>query len=337
MNMTKTKRLDYLDVFRGVGIILMVLGHVGFGDYFRHFIGAFHMPMWFFISGYLSYLKGALNQPTAAYLLKKAKTLLIPYFFFGFFCFGVYTLIKPSYFSFEPIFKLLFFPTQNHEALGALWFLPALFFSDILYFLLFKLVKDEKAKSVIIAVLAIFGNLAPSLFPFRLPFALDTTFVGMGMLHIGFLFSKYESQSFCGKLLNLKPPICIVFSVLFLALIFVNGTVHMRSGQYAFIPLFWINAVGSTLVGVNISKYIFQFKFKLVDPIISWLKDVGSNSVIYLCFNLLVIISISTVAESLTIPLIIFRVAEFMLSMATMWLLSRLIMNTGLKVLVGKF
>lgn len=39
-----SKRVRYMDLFRGIGIILMVMGHVGFGSGFYKFSHAFHMP-----------------------------------------------------------------------------------------------------------------------------------------------------------------------------------------------------------------------------------------------------------------------------------------------------
>lgn len=50
--MRAEQRLDYVDAFRGLGIIAMVMGHIGFGEIFDHFIHAFNMPMFFFISGF---------------------------------------------------------------------------------------------------------------------------------------------------------------------------------------------------------------------------------------------------------------------------------------------
>ena len=50
--MSVKNRVEWMDVFRGTGIILMIMGHIGFGDYFDIFIHAFHMPMFFFISGF---------------------------------------------------------------------------------------------------------------------------------------------------------------------------------------------------------------------------------------------------------------------------------------------
>lgn len=41
--MRAEQRLDYVDAFRGLGIIAMVMGHIGFGEIFDHFIHAFHM------------------------------------------------------------------------------------------------------------------------------------------------------------------------------------------------------------------------------------------------------------------------------------------------------
>ena len=50
--MSVKNRVEWMDVFRGTGIILMIMGHIGFGDHFDIFIHAFHMPMFFFISGF---------------------------------------------------------------------------------------------------------------------------------------------------------------------------------------------------------------------------------------------------------------------------------------------
>ena len=45
-------RIEYIDLFRGIGILLMIMGHIEFAPRFDHFIHAFHMPMFFFVSGY---------------------------------------------------------------------------------------------------------------------------------------------------------------------------------------------------------------------------------------------------------------------------------------------
>jgi fucose 4-O-acetylase-like acetyltransferase len=79
MSIEERRRIEYLDIFRGIGIILMVMGHIGFTGHFDYFIHAFHMPMFFFVAGYF------FNEQVEArfFILSKIKTILIPYVSFG--------------------------------------------------------------------------------------------------------------------------------------------------------------------------------------------------------------------------------------------------------------
>lgn len=46
-------RVESIDVLKGIGILFMVLGHMHFSVIFIHYVYAFHMPLFFLISGYL--------------------------------------------------------------------------------------------------------------------------------------------------------------------------------------------------------------------------------------------------------------------------------------------
>ena len=49
----KKKRIEWIDVAKGIAIILVMIGHyVSFGSQIRNFIFAFHMPLFFILSGY---------------------------------------------------------------------------------------------------------------------------------------------------------------------------------------------------------------------------------------------------------------------------------------------
>ena len=50
-NLTK-RRLNYLDYAKGIGILLVVLGHI-YNNSVKLWIYSFHMPLFFIISGYL--------------------------------------------------------------------------------------------------------------------------------------------------------------------------------------------------------------------------------------------------------------------------------------------
>lgn len=54
------ERLDWIDVARGIGIVAVVVGHVWTRGDVRDFVYAFHMPLFFLLSGYLMQPRPAL-------------------------------------------------------------------------------------------------------------------------------------------------------------------------------------------------------------------------------------------------------------------------------------
>lgn len=47
------QKKNYIDIAKGIGIILVILGHSGVNSEIKDFIYGFHMPLFFVISGYL--------------------------------------------------------------------------------------------------------------------------------------------------------------------------------------------------------------------------------------------------------------------------------------------
>ncbi|KJR45690.1 Glycosyltransferase [Desulfosporosinus sp. I2] len=77
-NDSELKRIDWVDILKGLGILSVVWGHSGGKNAFYMFW--FHMPLFFLVSGYLYQFKPQLTA--IAYLKKKAKHLLVPYLFY---------------------------------------------------------------------------------------------------------------------------------------------------------------------------------------------------------------------------------------------------------------
>ena len=151
-------RITFIDVFRGFGILLMVMGHIGFGGIFDKFIHAFHMPMFFFVSGYFYHRKvTSLND----YCRKKGKSLLVPYVTTGIICSIVWLIFHKNNLSFQPILHLLFINTEGLPIAGALWFLTAMFICNVLYIYLDS--KVTKRLSLVVFCIALLGNLLPSI------------------------------------------------------------------------------------------------------------------------------------------------------------------------------
>ncbi len=184
-----------IDCLRAVGIILMVMGHIGFGGSFDKWIHGFHMPMFFLISGYFF-------RPVDVrrLLVRRGRTLLLPYFAFGLIhCFLYFAFVKHQ---FRPrAFYLLLWENTAHSGIpiaGALWFLTALFFADLIYAALDRAFSGWLLTGAA-ALTAVLGMAAASYLPVRLPWALDAALVGVGLFHAGRLL-KMHGGNVSGRL-----------------------------------------------------------------------------------------------------------------------------------------
>ncbi len=64
-------RIESVDILRAVGILIMIMGHVGFSGKFDRYIHSFHMPVFFLISGSLFVSKREIGVFTL--ILKRQK------------------------------------------------------------------------------------------------------------------------------------------------------------------------------------------------------------------------------------------------------------------------
>lgn len=81
------QRIQYLDNMKGVAIILVVIGHImhfsfGFETSQPVKFLCFHMPLFFYVSGFFAYKKIASLSDLCERLIKRGMTLLIPYVVF---------------------------------------------------------------------------------------------------------------------------------------------------------------------------------------------------------------------------------------------------------------
>ncbi len=137
--MGKKERLYYFDMVKGLAIILVVLGHIEYiSDPLRTWISSFHMPVFFIVSGMLMSYKEEAQRPFSELLPKKARGILLPYFWFSLLYFFIDILnvalgkITTTTFVEDLILSLTFY------GVSVLWFLPALFIAEIVFLFLTK-------------------------------------------------------------------------------------------------------------------------------------------------------------------------------------------------------
>lgn len=145
------KRVKWIDIYKGLGIILMVIGHST--GIFNEYIYQFHMAAFFVISGYTTNLD---RDSFGHYFYKKVYSLYIPLLsitVFGVVAMaGLYMLNLYSYFYdpavypyiglIETIKRFLISYDNYVWWLGAAWFILVLFQVEILQKIIYRLAES---------------------------------------------------------------------------------------------------------------------------------------------------------------------------------------------------
>ncbi len=187
-----------------------------------------------------------------------------------------------------------------------------------------------------VVILAILGMFAPTVLPFRLPWALDANFVGIGFFHIARITKGTKVE----RLLHLKLWQTLTLGAAFSILIMICPKINMRTGNYGWYVPFWINALGAIIAGWNLSRFVDRFltlnRSASFQKIGIWLKGIGKNSVVYLCLNQTVIMAVTKVLYLVGIKGFIAKVPVLTLTMVILLVFEKLICGTKLKKIIGK-
>lgn len=154
--MNEKKRVTYLDAAKGIGIILMVLGHligsvqtIDYKTYLvpvYHWLTSFHMPLFFVISGILLWITKEEERSMWEIALRKARTLLLPYITFSviYLVLNIWNCIfHPELLSFSDLGKFVIY-SVTFRGVSVLWFLPALFIGELLFLWCRKRLDDKR-------------------------------------------------------------------------------------------------------------------------------------------------------------------------------------------------
>ncbi|MDR1820051.1 MAG: acyltransferase family protein [Methanobrevibacter sp.] len=220
-------RINRFDNLKGLAIVLVVMGHLvelfaGLSYYsvFKHMIYIFHMPVFFFVSGYLS--KVDKNLPKKAF-----RGLFIPYLIFNFLWIVFAMIVLGKGFP-----KFPFFIPET-----GLWFLLSLFIMRTILPVLDK-IKHVFLISIVLALFVGILNLPENFL------AISRTLCFLPGFILGYYFKEIELgevKSFTSKLLHkIKNFITtykyLVFGLLilfFIAIFF--STLDISNAPFAFI------------------------------------------------------------------------------------------------------
>lgn len=183
------KRITYVDICKALGIYLVVLDHIMPNTpKLRAIIGAFHMPLFFILSGYTTSIKKSYKE----YCLSRIKSLIIPYF--------IWAILFSTY----SIKNLLYILYGSNKSLGVagsnavLWFLPCLFISDLLANAILRICGN--CKNILIPIVLSLFSLGYELkmlhtFNYGYPWSFDIALVGCGFVLFGYLLRHLIDNS----------------------------------------------------------------------------------------------------------------------------------------------
>ena len=170
-------RIDWIDNLKAIGIYLMVLGHhETMSNDVVKYIYSFHMPLFFFISGFLFYYE---RYPTIkGFALQRIKTLIVPYFVFSFITFIIFVLFTkirhPEQIASGKVnlidnFFSIFISANGIIMMShspPLWFLTCLFLTEIQFYFICQalgtvniLLKEVILIILVTLIMSIFGYL----------------------------------------------------------------------------------------------------------------------------------------------------------------------------------
>ncbi len=288
INQKNKKRLVFLDAAKGIAILFVVAGHlikmkpsiIDHGSELANLIYAFHMPVFFVISGMGLYLSLGTVQITLQNLIERCKKytkrLLLCYF--------VWSLI--SYFLSSINHKLnteeWFWSIITFRGRAPIWFLGALFWGEIVFLLFHYFVKNKKTGLIIALIFSaimtvLCSNLMQSISDIKnvpvkyIAISLSRFFPVFFFLCIGFVIMKILQENSFSDILYLITGFAMALLMLLVQIVSDNQVnLHLFKLGNPFI--FILNGTLGSLAIVLICKALSsRISFKL-------LSKIGNNS-----------------------------------------------------------
>lgn len=291
-----------MDVMKGFGILAVVIGHSG--SPITNFIYLYHMPLFFFISGY--FYKDKYSANLISLIKKRLKSLYKPYLIYSllfltlhnlFFKLNIYNsmfkygnkIIHPySGIEFIKSFLQTIVFAGREPMTGVFWFFASLFFVNIIFGIIscisLKAKKNVQGyvRLLIVIILFIVGNLLTKR-GLNIP-RFNNSLVMVFIYYIGYLYKKYEKYIYINN---------IYFAFICLIGLVTNcfyGSIAVNANSYLS-PDFLIT---NTILGVYLNLYISNCMVK---------KGILSKQLNYLGQNTIIIMALQFISFKIVILL----------------------------------
>ena len=277
-NVTNTtkKRLQWLDIMKGILIFFVVLSHSYPDPVSERFFTPFFLTMFFWVGGYTFSLKDSFKT----FIISKLRHLVIPLFILG----GMRVVILCVLSGFGELpDRIIGLVLQRDCIYDEMWFLSCLFMAELLLYVLIRILKGIKKKEIMFAVLLLVGLLLQvsgyviiEFIGVKIFWELELALLMVFYSACGYVWRKSEEKT---EVL-LKIPIVLICLVAYIALwILIPNDVNIHSEKLGVFPLFFLESLLIMPVIVFICK-------KLEGIIIGkGLSILGANSLFFFAFG----------------------------------------------------
>ncbi len=290
-----TPKDNYLSIAKAIGIILMVVGHTIGPNFFCRFIYMFHMPLFFFCSGYFYKEPQNFNQ-IEEFVIKRIKGLYFPYLKWCFIFLMLHNLfygfhfypMENDYYSCYSIGdymrhmkSILTTMTGQDKLLDPFWFLKELLFSSIFICLITYTIKSltSKYKVCLLWFMLVFFTVITKPDELGIPviWNLSILFLSATFYYSGHLYRKVEKAKFY-NLIGLLLSTAVVLSVVLIW----NDSLDMLWYDASSVLLYIPTALVGIYMVLTLSFFLERFHIRRI------FYYIGKNTLIILSLHLLV-------------------------------------------------
>ncbi|WP_234152144.1 acyltransferase family protein [Sphingobium sufflavum] len=256
------KRVEWVDAAKGVGILLVIAGHVWWRPGSVHqAIYAFHMPLFFLLSGYM-----VKPQPTAGLIGRQARSLLVPFAAFSLILIAVDLTVeglrgtRPIFPGFGAGVEAILWHTESLRGpFTILWFIPCLFFARIGWNMVARCWPDARdGRWAVLVALVMAGAHGV---------AARTSASPLGLMAVPAAFTLY----WVGQYWKARPPGMALTLLVLLPLAAVTlallPPVNLKPGDFG-MPV--LSLAGAVAISILLCQLLARMPHALVGPL-AWL------------------------------------------------------------------
>lgn len=331
MTSSDNKRIACIDFAKIIGIYCVVLAHTQLDKQLQNWIYVFHMPLFFFISGFLfSYGR---NKSFGSFVRKRLRQLMLPYAVINILTYVFWLFVGRHVGAdsnsdipiWQPIVGAVFCYGDLMIHNIPLWFLQCLFIIEVVYYRMFTS-NSARTRWILIGGWAIVGCINYMFNPIRLPFSIGTVMTGIVFYAIGNEVRKLHLEAN-----NILWAVAAIALVTIIAL--ANGRINMHKNYYGNFAMFVSGGLAGIYMMMWVSRLLAQWTRRLhIQNVIAYISD----NTLYICgFHLMCLAfvkgilvyvfkaDISMLTDTI-VPNILFSIAGMAVCVGAIYLCQRL-------------